>query len=640
MISKKLFSVLLALCMVLSIMPAGLVAFADDDPEALHVGKNTVVSGTTYTFTPEEDGNYWFSSVSEYDVYVIIKDPLTEEETSFDDIYTDDGDILSFNFRGKLTLEKDVTYRIYTGIYGDADTFKLYISPEDVYEISLNYNSDEFYVVAPPFAEAGQNVSFLPEKNNPLIVFDNIAITYTDAEDHSYDVDYSENDGSYSFVMPESAVSIDIGASKIPEDSIIPLSLGENAIEDGTSGRVIYSFAPEKDTFYSFTSATGVNPQLSFFDSYYDTEDGFAGEVDGHDFKATERLLPHFTYYLTVDFGDNEVTGGTITVEELPPIIISGHALVLSGEIGLTFYFEYLPAFPAEDCYVEFKTGNFNTKSTAEFLSGYVIGTCYIPAYRMADKITPVVHYSEDGVDKTVEFEPYSVEDYIRYVTEYEVNYSQITVLLAKGLANYGCYAQNYLKELHGYSVGEGGKYAEMSTYFDDIGSIGNDGYNYDDYRDNLNDWVDYDKDVDDSRVEKATVSLNLEATTSLYLYLTVKDGVVLSRADAYYTDDNSGVEAEIELYSDNVYRVAIKDIKANDLGRYVTIDVYDENDDGTASYTIAPLTYASLAMANENIAPDFADALCALYDYALIAKIVEDSSTPIPLDPDEPIMG
>ena len=85
MISKKLFSVLLALCMVLSIMPAGLVAFADDDPEALHVGKNTVVSGTTYTFTPEEDGNYWFCSVSDFDVDLTVVNTETGDESYFDD---------------------------------------------------------------------------------------------------------------------------------------------------------------------------------------------------------------------------------------------------------------------------------------------------------------------------------------------------------------------------------------------------------------------------------------------------------------------------------------------------------------------------------------------------------------------------
>ena len=635
MTKKKLLAALLAVCMVLSILPAGIIpAYAEGEPEALSVGENIVMSDKTYTFTPDKNEIYWFCSFSAGDPCIVI-DFNDGQVFEFDDIDTV-GDTVDRDFCDYLQLSQGVTYNISFKEYSSDDpvSFVLTITPSSGFEI-INLGGAGGYVSAQPYAAPDTRAYFKAIPNAGVIETRNIEIYYEivgDEETERVDVAYeSEGNNIYSFVMPEEYVYLSVDF-EFDMSNAVEAFAGENSISINSSDEsALYSFTPEETNIYIFSSLTGEDPEITLYDEY-GNELGWNDDSNGsYEFRLAKRLAAYTTYYISVQSAASGGVSGTMTIET-GDLCSSGHGLVLSGEIGLIFYFDTSPYFVTDNAYVEFKTGRFGTQKADLIDDGtFTYATCCIPSYRMADEITPVVHYYKNGEEMTAELEPYSVEDYIDYVTENEERFDLETIDMSRALADYGYYAQNYLSELHGYSIGDDGKYAAMSTHF-------NDEYDYDYYRDELS-WIDsYEVTLDDSMVEKASFSLNLEATTSMYFYLTVKEGVTLSSVKAVSDESvyDTG-DMDIALYSDNVYRVKVSNIRAWELGTLRRIGVYDESGHQVAYFELYPLTYAYLAMSNDSIDPAFADALCALYNYCLISESIAFADPDEPDDPDDP---
>ena len=170
------------------------------------------------------------------------------------------------------------------------------------------------------------------------------------------------------------------------------------------------------------------------------------------------------TYTVTVSY--NGIEYGTIQVTfELPQPTFESHSLVLTGEIGVNFYMN-LPGDPAyyEDSYMTFSCTGLDADPVYPdpgFMndSGWYGFTCYVNTLQMAEKITAVFHYGEDNAE-TVE-DTYSVLEYLNNANSYyaQDKISQEAAQAASALKEYGYFAQQYLSRIHGFSLGEGGKY-------------------------------------------------------------------------------------------------------------------------------------------------------------------------------------
>ena len=296
--------------------------------------------------------------------------------------------------------------------------------------------------------------------------------------------------------------------------------------------------------------------------------------------------------------------------------VFDSHALVLSGEIGVVFNVSLSGGLDTDGAYMTYETGKIGSAEQSiedavfDDETGLWSFTCYLGAYRMADKITPTFHWLENGEEQTASGEPYSVEDYARYVTDNPGNYESSVVTFCQALIVYGYSAQNYLGKIHGFTVGdgEGDKYAAVSepgeNFFEDM--------DFSRIFGEINGYAP-DKTIDETRVSKVSFALDLESATSLYVNITVKNGAVPTKAQLA-----DGTELNITQRSKNVYRVSLDGIKASRLLDWFTIQVF-EGENQIAEVNLSPASYVYLVM-NSNASEDIGNLVLSLFFYGYCA--------------------
>ncbi len=643
MAAKRLLAVFIAIIMVLSLAPAGVfTAFADGE-NILSVGCNKVIAEapteddnvyTDYYFTPPKTDEYWICSVAAGDPCCEIYGG--EDFFEFDDVSSENS---LLNFREKITLTADVTYTISVAQYGDPTSspleFDLFITTEDGFSVTCEDDGNGC-IFAPLFADENTPVSFLPVSFNYSMTAQDIKVTYTDPDNGETEIDYELSGGVYSFTMPDADVTISCEFAIPDLDDAIALSLGENSLSVPGGQIGLYSFTAEDTGTYEFVShSTGCDPLATLYDSEMNE---LASDDDSYDrdFRIVRSLAAGETVYLSVSVYNNLSMDGTLTVAAVEPVSFDCHGLVLTGEIGVVFYTEIFDPVDFDDAYVEFLIGKSGKQITPldeveynDRYDAYAL-TCYVGSYRMADKITPVIHwYDDEGVEQTIEFEPYSAEDYITYSLDHPGSFDADEYDVVVALADLGYYTQQYLSGLHGYTVGDGenDKYAAFTT-----GVTGS--YDTETVSAILQDYDRYNADIDTDKVENIAFSLNLESSTALYIYLTVKDGVTLTRANDYSYD----TDRELTRVSANVYRIAVRDIKAYALNSTYNIQVYDGEENVVADLSISPLNYIKIAIdSSDNNA--LTNAACAVYYYYDAVNTLVSNSVPVePDDPDDPV--
>ena len=636
MAKKKLLAVLLAICMVLALAPAGVfTAFADGE-NILSLGCNKVIAEapdenddmvfTDYYFTPSESGDYWICSVS-------AGDPCCNISGGENNIELDDYDYNNYtmhDFREKVALTENVTYTFSVSQYEyEFLEFDLFITTEDNFSITCE-DDENGCIFAPLFADENTPVSFVPVSYDNMWTANDIKVTYTDPEHGETEIAYVLSGGIYSFIMPSADVTVSCAFEAPGPDDATALSLGENelSVPDGQFG--FYSFTAEDAGTYEFAShASDGDPRATLYNSNQlelVSDDDYLGTPD---FRIVRSLEAGETVYLSVSEYSNDSIYGTLTVTPIEPVSFVSHGLVLTGEIGVVFYTEILDPVDFDSSYVEFLIGKSGKQISPldeveynDDYEGYAL-TCYVGSYRMADKITPTVHWFENGVEKTVTFEPYSANDYINYALDNPYDFSGESLALVEALADLGTCAQEYLSGLHGYTVGDGenDKYAQFAV------NRVVDAYEYDSIMPEVGAFYDYSMDFSADKIENATFSLNLESSTALYIYLTVKDGVSLDSALLMLDDENTE-EIEMTQRSENVYRIAARNIKASELGDVYRIKVTDSEGESIGTCYLTPLTYVAkvldLYSMDASKAP-LCDTVCAIYRYYYAAKVLAD---------------
>ena len=309
---------------------------------------------------------------------------------------------------------------------------------------------------------------------------------------------------------------------------------------------------------------------------------------------------------------------GTVTTDAAKLTVLSAEgmpafksqSLVLSGEIGVNFYMDLsqLAGETRSASYVEFTVGKgepvkaaFDANKTNS--KGYFGFTCYVRSVEMADTITAVYHY---GDGKTVT-KDYSVERYIQAIEKNASGYDPRMVALARAIADYGHYAQSYLAQVNGWTVGD--RFAEMSLHFTDE-------YDYENIlsKVQVNAFI---KEIYGSTITKATYKLHLDTDTVLDVLLTTSDGAAPTDVTVTTHDEETGKETTVkatpELDNQGRYLIRITGISAHRLGNMMTIT-------GTAgtkfTIEVSPLSFVRSILSSDSQTEEAKDCVSSLYRY------------------------
>ena len=230
------------------------------------------------------------------------------------------------------------------------------------------------------------------------------------------------------------------------------------------------------------------------------------------------------TYTVTVSY--NGIEYGTIQVTfELPQPTFESHSLVLTGEIGVNFYMN-LPGDPA--------------------------------------------YYDAETVEDT-----YSVLEYLNNADYYyaQGKISQEAAQAASALKEYGYFAQQYLSRIHGFSLGEGGKYTG-------IPELGYPVYNQTDLDTALNGKEDHLCTVKPRENVEALAGLSYslvldsDTTVNIYYRLNDENGEYLSYSFHGENFEPQDFSDTAEKLSDGRYLISVRNIPAHllDDGFSITI--------------------------------------------------------------------
>ena len=204
-------------------------------------------------------------------------------------------------------------------------------------------------------------------------------------------------------------------------------------------------------------------------------------------------------------------------------------------------------------------------------------------------------------------YKRYSVERYIQAMDERQDQFDAETMALVHAIADYGHYAQLYLSEVNGWTIGT--DYAAMDTFYTSS-------YDYADILSKVTPKA-FAKAIDGSNVTKATYKLHLDAETTVDVYLTTKDGSAPTNVKLSVREELSGktVTKDVvpELQSDGRYLIRIPGISAHKLGDIYTIT-------GTAGRTfrvqVSALSYVRSVLNNAGSTRAAKDGMASLYAY------------------------
>ena len=190
---------------------------------------------------------------------------------------------------------------------------------------------------------------------------------------------------------------------------------------------------------------------------------------------------------------------------------------------------------------------------------------------------------------------------YIRAFRDAENRYDAKTLKLVKALAEYGYYAQLYLSDVRGWSLGS--DHAAMDDY----------GYTPASYTDADREaaktaLAKYAISVKrSSKIEKVSFSLSLDSDTALHLYFTPAASY---KGGAAATVDGAAAEATMK---DGRFTLEIPGISAHRLGNTFNVKLVTGGQTTTVKVSALSYVYAILNNAKDSLA---ANAMIALYKY------------------------
>lgn len=315
---------------------------------------------------------------------------------------------------------------------------------------------------------------------------------------------------------------------------------------------------------------------------------------------------------------------GNVTVNaKFSKPTITGADLALNGSLDFRFYVDIPAGMNTEGAYMTFSIGGGSGRTSQNIplasagistdtaaTKGQRIFSFPVYAIEMAEDVKAVFHYQAGGEDKTAKLTT-SIEKYLDKLEELNKapNYSEKLAKLITATRNYGHYMQPYLADLHGFTIGT--DYTAMPagseiTALESLTGFERTGNTSDSLP------TGYDNSVLNAVGYYDTFS---ESTTLNVL-------VNLKTSPATVTATVDGKTATVENPSDNIYRIQISNIAANNLGTPYRV-VFSADNAVFCDMNVSAMTYVGtvLPKAAERNQPGEAEALTAFYDYYVAAN-------------------
>ncbi len=293
---------------------------------------------------------------------------------------------------------------------------------------------------------------------------------------------------------------------------------------------------------------------------------------------------------LALQLGITAFAGGTET-----PIIptgdnvkINGLSLVLSGEIGLTFYVYVDKQYRNGTMKFTFmgkEQTPFNiTSCPPDSSTRRYMATFYLTAVELSEPVTLTVCDSDgQKLDEKV----CSAEDYVELLREDE-DATEKEKKVAETLINYGHYAQLALSEANGWVIGE--DYKETTEFYaPTVDTSVFDAYEAE--------WQNR-----SAEFNKYSMSLELDYKTGIHLYLPLTEKPTV-------TVNGKAAEVTKSERLENNYEIYIDGINALNLENKYEITVND------VTFTLSAFSYCNLAVTHESSQNNI-DAMRALYEF------------------------
>ena len=277
----------------------------------------------------------------------------------------------------------------------------------------------------------------------------------------------------------------------------------------------------------------------------------------------------------------------------------ASQSLVLSGQIGVNVFVN-LPGDIAEyeDSYMAFFVNGKETDVPLDvtFMDSEQVAygfTCYVNSLQMAEDITAVFHYGEDGAE-TIET-TVSVVDYLTNIKNNSTQYAKELVELASAIGDYGYYCQKYLNRVNNL----GDKYAAMPD--PDTAE-----YDFEELA-GLTDIYKAAVSLGDSAIDKVSCSLKLDSSTVMRISFMTKNGfegtpeVTVQGGEAFVPEQRGGK-----------YVFDIEGLSAHKLADMNDISIMA---DGECKVNVSAMSYANAVLAKSDDS-DAQNAMASLYQY------------------------
>ena len=301
---------------------------------------------------------------------------------------------------------------------------------------------------------------------------------------------------------------------------------------------------------------------------------------------------------------------------------ITGADLALNGSLDFRFYVDIPAGIDTTGANMTFSIGGRSGRtsqnipltsagtSTDTATKDQRIFSFPVYAIEMAEDVTAVFHYQAGGEDKTATLTT-SIKKYLDKVEELnkDPNYSENLAKLITATRNYGHYMQPYLAGLHGFTIGTDYTAMPAGSEITALESLTG-------FERTWNTGDSLPTGYDNSVLNAVGYYDTFSESTTLNVLANLKTSPTTVTATV------DGKEATVENPSDNIYRIQISNIAANNLGTPYRV-VFSADNAVFCDMNVSAMTYVGtvLPKAAERNQPGEAEALTAFYYYYVAAK-------------------
>ena len=295
---------------------------------------------------------------------------------------------------------------------------------------------------------------------------------------------------------------------------------------------------------------------------------------------------------------------------------LAGYSLSLTGNIGVNFYMELsndivndasaymnftLPNGTTSKVYVSGTHEDGSTATTDTTVKDgvtYYVFTCEVAAKEMTSDIKAQM-IGNNG-EKTGKVYTYTVKEYADYIlshTSAEDNYGRATVLLVKGMLNYGGAAQKYFGYKTDQLASDG--LALTEPVFDDTSII-----NFIKDEANKASITNY---SDSDKVTFKSAYLSLNSTTDLCVYVQFAEDVTVQEDMFAILLDSKEISKDqyeiTKVNEENCYKITLHGIKASQLQKQYEFEVaLPDTGPAVLKYGATSYAYTVMSSACDNI--------------------------------------